>query len=119
MGQQHGIDHAALDRQVREVRDQVGPARPVEALGDHALAADMAGAQQLAPGAPGAELQQLEPENAVEGSGQQLRLGTYQRLAQRRGLPLLQHFDRPSRVYADRSIAAPPVPGQPVLGQKG
>ena len=89
--QQHGIDRGIIDRQVRQTGHQVAAGARLGRVRDHALAADARGRQQLAPGSPGAELQQLQAKHIVKGRGQQLGLSLDQRTAELPALPLVQY----------------------------
>ncbi len=76
MRQQHRIDGGGLHRQLRQLGDHVHfEPEARECSGDHRLAPRAALRQQLARGAPAAQLQQLQAENVIQQPAQQLALG--------------------------------------------
>ncbi len=81
VGQQHGIDRGGLDGQ------RVEPGQHVHALarllGDHRLAPDAAGGQQLPGASPAAQLQQLQAEDLIQQAPEQPGLGRDELATQR------------------------------------
>ena len=77
--QEHRVDGRALHGQGRQLGHHVHfAARTIPFGRDQRLAARATTGEQLARGAPGAQLQQFQPENVIQQPPQQLRLGLQQ-----------------------------------------